>query len=84
MISVPATDAIFNMLLQVVPSRKAFATQLADGQPRLGMKQSRLLRLRMFSSYMLSISFRGAKDLIAANKDLCVAVSSSSMRRVEI
>ena len=82
----PATDTIFNMLLQVVPSRKAFATHLADGQPRLRVKQSVklqewLLRPRMLGGYMLSISFRGAKDLIATCKDLLhssVELSSSA------
>ena len=63
------------MLLQVVPSRKTFAAHLADGQSSLRVKQSVkleewLLRLRMLSGYMLSIGLRGAKDLIAAGKDL--------------
>ena len=74
-ISVPSTDTILNMLLQVVPSRKTFAAHLADGQSSLRVKQSVkleewLLRLRMLSGYMLSIGLRGAKDLIAAGKDL--------------
>ena len=71
----PSTDTILNMLLQVVPSRKTFAAHLADGQSSLRVKQSVeleewLLRLRMLSGYMLSIGLRGAKDLIAAGKDL--------------
>ena len=71
----PLTDTIFNMLLQVVPSRKTFAAHLADGQSSLRVKQSVkleewLLRLRMLSGYMLSIGFRGAKILIEAGKDL--------------
>ena len=71
----PSTDTILNMLLQVVPSRKTFAAHLADGQSSLRVKQSVkleewLLRLRMLSGYMLAIGLRGAKDLIAAGKDL--------------
>ena len=58
-------------MLQVVPSCKTFAAHLADGQSSLRVKlEEWLLRLRMLSGYMLAIGLRGAKDLIAAGKDL--------------